>query len=56
MSDEPFVLVFVILPDPPLVFNDSPKYHEKHYQQTIAYQVFGPGDTFGTDENFVSLC
>lgn len=30
VSDEPFVLVFVILPDSALVFDDSPKYNEKH--------------------------
>ncbi len=56
MPDEPFTLILVVLSDSSFVFNNSAKDNEKHDQEAIADQIFGPGNSFGGDDDLIPFC
>ncbi len=55
VSDQPYSLILHILFHSSLVFNNPSKNDKKHKKQTITDKIFGPGDSFGGNDNLISL-
>ena len=55
MSDQPLILIILILFHSPLVFDDLSQNNEEHHQETVADKILGPCDSFGGDYDLVAL-